>query len=99
MNKHYKERRIDISIFHKKNKSQQCSQFINQQLYYHPVIKPIFVMLKHILREYDLHLYEQGGLKTYTLFLMILRIVEMNPEIRSIGNLLYTLCYYYGYQH
>lgn len=65
-------RKIDITIFQKKNNGQKYVSFILDRLAYYPFIKPVFFALQKLLRSFNLNNPSKNGVKTYAIFLMIL---------------------------
>lgn len=69
-------RKIDITIFQKKNNGQKYVRFIQDRLLYYPLIKPVFYAIQRLLRAFNLNHPSKNGVKTYTIFLMILFCAE-----------------------
>lgn len=65
-------RKIDITIFQKKNNGQKYVRYIRDRMAYNPLIKPVYFGLHKLLRSYGLNNPSKNGLKTYAIFLMIL---------------------------
>ena len=72
-------RKIDITIFQKKNNARKYVQFIQKTLSFNPFIKPIFFTVHKLLENYNIHRPTKLGLKTYTIFLMILLVAYQKP--------------------
>lgn len=68
-------RKIDITIFQKNNVADKYVKYIEQCIYTYPQISPIFCTFHQLLKSFDLHLPSKTGLKTYAIFLMILKFV------------------------
>lgn len=65
-------RKIDITIFQKRNNGQKYVQFIYNKLNERWQIKPVFFTLHRLLRSFNLQNPAKNGLKTYAIFLIIL---------------------------
>lgn len=65
-------RKIDITIFQKKNNGQKYVRYIHDRLMYNPYIKPVFFAMQKLLRSFNLNNPAKNGIKTYAIFLMIL---------------------------
>lgn len=95
MDSNHNNRKIDITIFQKKNNGQKYVKFILSKLYEHQLIKPVFFSLRELLRSFNLHNPAKNGLKTYTIFIMILILAE-NMKFSSVGELFMNTIYYYA---
>jgi DNA polymerase sigma len=80
----FASRKIDISVFHKKNSCKMYSNYINETLMNYPQIKPIFFVIKKISETFNLHNSLINGLKTYSLFLMIYYVIKTHPH-KNLG--------------
>ena len=87
-------RKIDITIFQQKNNAGKYVQFIQKTLSLNPFIKPIFFTVHKLLENYNIHRPTKLGLKTYTIFLMILLVVEQYPAY-EIGQFFLNFINYY----
>ena len=97
MNEQFNERKIEISIFQRKCSGRKYVQFINQYINYYPYIVPLFYLLHHLLETFNLHKPTKNGLKTYTIFLIILTVLQNYSEPLSISELFINIVYYYNY--
>jgi DNA polymerase sigma len=79
MNDEFGGRRIDIGVFQRKCSGRKYVQFINGFLASLPVIRPLFFVLFSVLKKFELHRPTDCGLKTYTIFLMILTSLQAYP--------------------
>jgi DNA polymerase sigma len=68
-------RKVDIMIFHKKNSAKVYVNYITEALFAYKQIRPLFFTLKRICEEFGLHDPFNGGLKSYSIFLMIYSLV------------------------
>lgn len=89
-------RKIDITIFQKKNNGQKYVRFIAERLYYNPFLKPVFFAVHKLLRSYDLANPAKNGLKTYAIFLMVLLSAERCKAMSS-GELFINTIYFYAH--
>lgn len=62
----------------------------------HVAVKPLFFAFRKICETFNLHDHIFGGLKTYTLFLMIYSMVKNYPN-KTIGELFNGIVLYYGF--
>ena len=62
----------------------------------YPQITPIFFFFHKLLENFDLHRPTKKGIKNYTLFLMILDIVQYNPNVLTLSQLFcsFVNCYH-----
>ena len=91
----FNNRKIDITIFQKKNNGQKYVEFILSKLAQYEHIKPVFFCLQRLLFSFNLHNPAKNGLKTYTIFLMILLMAE-NMRLGSPAELFINTVYYYA---
>lgn len=89
---------VDVAVFHRNNQNRAYVTYILETLATHPQVKPLFLVLKKLCETFDLHDHLFGGLKTYTLFLMIRSIVKNLPA-QSPGELLMQVALYYGFYY
>lgn len=87
---------MDISIFHRNNLNRRYVTYINESLQQRPEIRPLFFAYKKLLETFHLHDHMSGGIKTYTLFLMINSVVRSLPT-NDVGTLFIHLALYYGF--
>lgn len=76
-------RKIDITIFQKKNNGQKYVRYIQEQLTYYPLVRPVFFALQKLLRSFNLNNPSKNGVKTYAIFLMILICAERFKPLTS----------------
>jgi DNA polymerase sigma len=67
---------VDIAIFYRNNQNRTYVTYILESLSAYPQIKPLFLVFKKLCETFGLHDHLNGGLKTYTLFLMVFSIVK-----------------------
>lgn len=91
-------RKLDITIFQKKNNGEKYVQFVKEGLTMYPTIRPIFFTFHRILQSFSLHNPARGGVKTYAIYLMVMWMVSQN-SVENIGQILVNLFYYYTYYY
>lgn len=92
----YHSRKIDITIFQKKNNGQKYVRFIRDKLNENTLIKPVFFALHRLLKSFGLSNPAKNGIKTYAIFLMLLISFEA-LKTESIGQFFINTIYYYSY--
>lgn len=82
-----KNRKLDISVFHKNTTSCKYVCFITEQLQKYPYIRPIFFFLQKLLVHFRMDSMQKGGIQNYLLFLMIWISAEefKDEQIDDIG--------------
>lgn len=98
LSKKYDNLIVDIAIFHRNNQNRAYVTYILESLGVYPQIKPLFFTFKKISETFGLHDHLVGGLKTYTLFLMILSIIK-NLTTQNLGELFNQVALYYGFYY
>ena len=58
----------------------QCREFVRQTIANNPCLKPVCIILKKILRRYDLNKPYTGGLGSYSLFVMLLAVYNESQK-------------------
>ena len=89
-------RKIEITIFQKKNLGAASVEYIQQCLYAYPQISPIFYVFHKLLKSFKLHQGSKAGLKPYAVFLMILKFIE-NSQANTMTELFMKFVEYYAY--
>lgn len=92
----YRSLKIDITIFQKKNNGQKYVRYICDRLNQNYLIKPVFFTFHRLLKSFHLGNPTKNGLKTYTIFLMLLISLE-NLKSNTAGELFINTIYYYTY--
>ena len=72
----FASRKIDLMICHKKNMAITYVSFIRESLAIYPCIRPLFFFLKRVIEQFNLHDPFNGGMKSYTIFLMLYQIIR-----------------------
>jgi DNA polymerase sigma len=98
LNNKYSNLIVDIAIFYRNNQNRAYVTYILESINAYPQIKPLFFIFKKISETFDLHDHIVGGLKTYTLFLMIYSIIK-NLSSQSLGELFNQISLYYGFYY
>jgi hypothetical protein len=89
---------VDIAIFYRNNQNRTYVTYILEPLSAYPQIKPLFLAFKKLCETFGLHDHLNGGLKTYTLFLMVFSIVK-NLTTLNMGELFSQIALYYGFYY
>jgi DNA polymerase sigma len=89
---------VDIAVFYRNNQNRAYVTYILETLAAYPQVKPLFLVLKKTCETFDLHDHLFGGLKTYTLFLMVYSIAKNLPG-QNAGELLNQVALYYGFYY
>lgn len=89
-------RKIDITIFQKKNNGQKYVRYIQDRMAHNSFIKPVFFALHKLLRCFNLNNPAKNGLKTYAIFLMILISAERFKSLNA-GHLFINTIYFYAH--
>jgi hypothetical protein len=89
-------RKIDITIFQKKNNGQKYVKYITEQLRYLPLIKPVFFTFQKLLYHFKLENPAKNGLKTYAIFLMIL-LSASRVHYSNAAELFINTIYFYAH--
>lgn len=89
---------VDITIFHRNNQNRVYVCYILQNINAFPQVKPLFFLLRKIAETFGIHDQSLGGIKTYTLFLMIFSIVK-NLSTLKVSQLLSHVTLYYGFYY
>lgn len=74
-----KKRKLDIVVFQHNNNGQKYVNFVSKELAINPFIKPVFYVMKRLLKNWKLNNPSKGGIKTYALFLMIRFALQRYP--------------------
>jgi len=75
----YNNHAIEIAIFHRNNQNRNYVAYIVQAMQICPQIKPLFFVFRKLCQTFNLHDQMNGGLKTFTLFLMINNVAKSMP--------------------
>ena len=70
---------LNIAIFHRNHFNKQYVTYVVDSLANYPEIKPLFYCLFHLLKTFGLEDPLNGGLKNYSLFLLIGSVVKGMP--------------------
>jgi DNA polymerase sigma len=65
-----------------------------------PQIRPLFLVLKHMSCQYKLHEQKSGGIRTYTLFIMLLSFISKwgpTPPGKLLIDFLFYFSFYYDH--
>lgn len=94
----FSSRKIDIMIFHKKNMAVTYVNYIRESLAIYYQIRPLFFFLKRSCEEFGLHDPFNGGMKSYSIFLLINSIIR-SLELTNLGEILLKISLYFGFYH
>lgn len=89
-------RKIDITIFQKKNNGQKYVRYVTQQLAYNQFIRPVFFALHKLLQHFNLENPAKNGVKTYAIFLMIL-LSASRTHYTNAAELFINTIYFYAH--
>lgn len=98
LNEKYKNLVVDIAVFYRNNQNRTYVTYVIDSINNYPQIKPIFLILRKICESFGLSDHLTGGLKTYTLFLMVLSIAKTVTS-KNLGELFNQIVLYYGFYY
>jgi DNA polymerase sigma len=98
---------IDVTIDDEQGENHfgmNCREFVCKQVEIHPVLRPVCLILKKMLRKFDMNEPYTGGLGSYSMFLMLLFVHNQakdmflnslsDPELYPAKLLIYFLSFY-----
>jgi len=86
---------VDVSFGHSMN--ERDKNFRKDYVEKYPQLRPLTLVLKYFLAQHQLNEPFTGGLSSFTLTLMIIRILQMNENKETdLGSLLLEFLKYYG---
>ena len=73
-------------------------KYVNDQLERYSELRPIFFVLKALTCHYKLNDHKCGGIRTYTLFIMLLSCV-LKWNTCDLGKLLIDFLFYFSFYY
>jgi DNA polymerase sigma len=90
---------IHISVEDRNQTGKAAVKWIIDHLSARRYLRPLFLVMKGLTVHYRLHEHKSGGIRSYTLFILLLsRILEWN-DYCDLGKLLLDILYYYGFYY
>ena len=76
-----KQVQIDITVNDQNHSGLKCLELVNRLLNQSPLIRPVFLILKHLLSICNFKEPYNGGLGSYSLFLMVASFIQKQNEL------------------
>lgn len=90
---------IHISVEDRNQTGKAVVKWIDDHIKARSYLRPLFLVMKGLTVHYRLHEHKTGGIRSYTLFILLLsRILEWN-NCYDLGKLLLDILYYYGFYY
>ena len=89
-------RNVHITVADRNQTGKAAVKYINDHLSKYSELRPMFLVLKTLTNQFRLNDQKNGGIRTYTLFIMLLSCI-LKWNTCDLGKMLVDFLYYFGF--
>lgn len=91
-------RNLHITVADRNQTGKAAVKYISEQLSIYSELRPMFLVLKSLTCHFRLNDQKNGGIRTYTLFIMLLSCI-LKWNSCNLGKLLIDYLFYFGFYY